>query len=144
MNIGISFLIFINRDQKTLPRDYYLISKGVLQAWKCCYKVVTGFFWFLYVIFCHWVIICQLRPKWPWVAYKLGVTIDIWHPCRVSTRNNFPERGLSLEGIARGRQSSLGEVIPGGNPTGMSYLLYYTEQIPNTKGGKITNTRDFG
>ena len=29
-------------------------------------------------------------------------------------------------------------------PTGMSYLFYYTKQIQNTKGGKITNTRDFG
>ena len=37
-----------------------------------------------------------------------------------------------------------GEVFPGGNPTGMSYLFYYTEQIQNTKGVKITNTRDFG
>ena len=35
------------------------------------------------------------------------------------------------------RQSSRGEVIPGGNPTGMSYLFYYTEQIQNTKGGEI-------
>ena len=41
-------------------------------------------------------------------------------------------------------ESSLGDVIPGGNPTRMSYLFYYTEQIQNTKGGKITNTRDFG
>ena len=35
------------------------------------------------------------------------------------------------------RQSSRGEVIPGGNPTGMSCLFYYTEQIQNTKGGKL-------
>ena len=46
-----------------------------------------------------------------------------------STRNNFPERGLWLEGVAQGRQSSRGEVIPGGHPTGMSYLLYYTCHI---------------
>ena len=51
---------------------------------------------------------------------------------------------LSLENVARGGQSSRGEVIPGGNPAGMSYLFYYTEQIQNTKGGKITNTRNFG
>ena len=37
------------------------------------------------------------------------------------------------EGVARGRQSSRGDVIPGGNPTGISYLFYYTEQIQNTK-----------
>ena len=30
-----------------------------------------------------------------------------------------------------------GEVIPGGNPTGMSYLFYYTEQ--NTKHKRGTN-----
>ena len=36
------------------------------------------------------------------------------------------------------------EVITGGHPTGMSYLFYYTEQNIKTKGGKITNTRDFG
>ena len=35
------------------------------------------------------------------------------------------------------RQSSRGEVFPGGNPTGRSYLFYYTEQIQNTKGGKL-------
>ena len=58
--------------------------------------------------------------------------------------NNFPERGLSLEGVAQGRQSSRGEVIPGGNATRMSNLFVYTEQIQNTKWGKITNTRDFG
>ena len=49
--------------------------------------------------------------------------------------NNFPERELLLEGVARGRQSSRWEVITGGNPTGMSYLFYYTEQ--NTKGGEL-------
>ena len=45
-------------------------------------------------------------------------------------------RGLSLEGIALGRQSSRGEVIPGGHPTGMSYLFYYTEQNTKHKRGK--------
>ena len=49
--------------------------------------------------------------------------------------NNFPERELSLEGVARGRQSSRWEVITGGNSTGMPYMFYFTEQ--NTKGGKL-------
>ena len=30
--------------------------------------------------------------------YLKYVIIQIWHPCGVYTRNNFPERGLSLEG----------------------------------------------
>ena len=70
---------------------------------------------------------------------KPTANIQIWHPCGVSTRNNFPERGLSLESVARGQQSSWGEVIPGGNPTGMSYLFYYTEE--NTKGGNYKHQR---
>ena len=35
------------------------------------------------------------------------------------------------------RASYSWQVIPGGNPTGMSYLFYSTEQIQNTKGGKL-------
>ena len=47
--------------------------------------------------------------------------------------------------VARGRQSSRGEIIPGGNPTGMSYLGFIIpNKIQNTKARKITNTRDFG
>ena len=51
---------------------------------------------------------------------------QIWHPCGASTRNTFSSRGLSLSGYALERQSSLGEVIPGGNLTEMSYLYNKT------------------
>ena len=57
------------------------------------------------------------------------IIIQIWHPCGVSSRNNLPERGLLLEGVARGQQTSRGEVIPAGHPTGMSYMFYYTKKI---------------
>ena len=77
--------------------------------------------------------VIKLQVLW---TYMMGYIIQIWHPCGVSTRNNFPERGLSLEGVARWRQSSWGEVIPGENPTGMSYLFYYTEQNTKHKRGK--------
>ena len=43
---------------------------------------------------------------------------------------------LLLEGVARGRQSSRGEVISGEHPTGMSYLFYFTEQNAKHKRGK--------
>ena len=51
-----------------------------------------------------------------------GIIKQKWHPCGVSTRKNFPSRVLSPSGFALDRQSSLGEVIPGGNPTRMSYV----------------------
>ena len=53
-----------------------------------------------------------------------------------SYMNNFPERVVLLEDVARGLQSSLGEVILGGHPTGMSYLFYYTEQNTKHERGK--------
>ena len=53
---------------------------------------------------------------------KIVHTIQIY-PCGVYTRNKFPERGLS----------SRGEVIPGEHPTGVTYLLSYTEKTQNTK-----------
>ena len=43
----------------------------------------------------------------------------------MSTRNNFPERGLSLEGVC-----PICFIIP--------------NKIQNTKGGQIANTRDLG
>ena len=55
-----------------------------------------------------------------------------------------PREDCRSRGVAQGRQSSQGEVIPGGNPTGMSYLFYYTEQNTKHIRGKITNTRDLG
>ena len=73
-----------------------------------------------------------------------GYIIQIWHPCVVYNWNNSPERGLSPEGVARGRQSSRGGVIPVVHHTGMSYLFYYTEQHTKHKRGKMTNTRNFG
>ena len=76
--------------------------------------------------------------------FHLAYIIQIWHPCVVYNRNNSPERGLSPEGVARGRQSSRGGVIPVEHHTGMSYLFYYTEQNTKHKRGKMTNTRNFG
>ena len=68
--------------------------------------------------------------------WQIMLIIQIWHPCRVNTRNNFPGRGLSLEGITRGWQSSRGEVICGEHPTGMPYLSYHTKQNAKHKRGK--------
>ena len=58
----------------------------------------------------------------PFVFCILFGIKQIWHPCGVSTRNNLPLRGLLPSGYALERQSSPGEVIIGGNATGMSYL----------------------
>ena len=65
--------------------------------------------------------------------------IQIWHPGGVYIRNNIPERGLSSEVVARVWQSSRGKHIPGGHPTGMSYMFYYTGQ--NTKHNKRKNLK---
>ena len=62
------------------------------------------------------------------LLYFFGIIKHIWHPCGVSSRNNFPSRGLLPSGYALEQQSSLGEVIPAGHPTGMSYL-YNNEPV---------------
>ena len=54
----------------------------------------------------------------------------------VYTRNNFPERELLPDGVARVLQSPRREVIPCEHPTGMSYLLYYTGKNAKHKRGK--------
>ena len=69
-----------------------------------------------------------------------GIIKQIWHPCVVYNRNNSPSRGLSHEGLARGRQSSLGGVIPVVHHTGMSYLynIYiYCKSLKYSVNNKI-------
>ena len=77
-----------------------------------------------------------------YIFFKIIIFL-IWHPCVVYNRNNSPERGVSPEGVARGRHSSRGGVIPVVHHTGMSYLFYYTEQHTKHKRGKIDKHQRF-
>ena len=59
-----------------------------------------------------------------------------------STRNNFPEGGLSLEGVARGDNSSILSILLRGSyswwkPHRGSYLFYYTEKYKPQKWKKL-------
>ena len=61
------------------------------------------------------------------LSYKYDIPVG-FPPGITSPREDCCSRATTL---------SRGEVIPGGNPTGMPYLFYYPKQILNTKGGKL-------
>ena len=60
--------------------------------------------------------------------------IQIWHPCGVANMIVYPSWAVSPSGYALGWQCSRGVDNHVGNPTGMSYLFYYTEHPPPTLG----------
>ena len=87
--------------------------------------------------------ICNVIFVFHYAVIKQYNTIQIWHPYGLYTRNNFPSRGLSLEGEAQGRQFSRVEDLPGVHPWRLSYLFYYTEQNTKQTRGKYEKRRRF-
>ena len=62
----------------------------------------------------------------------------------VSTRNNFPERGLLLEGVAPGQEPSRGKLFLVDTPQECHICFIIPNKIQNTKVGKIANTSNCG
>ena len=74
-----------------------------------------------------------------YIFFKIIIFL-IWHPCVVYNRNKSPERGVSPEGDT----PLEGELFLLYTTQGCHICFIIPNNIQNTKGGKLTNTRDFG